>query len=63
MFGLDHPNYGGIHVLIFVSCIKLDLGSQTVLLDAAVPPLTRDLVVRIGKFLQAIAAAGFVQSR
>jgi hypothetical protein len=51
VFGLNHLNGGGVHVLIFVSCIRLDLGNQTVSLDAAVLPFTKNLVVRIGKFL------------
>lgn len=58
IFGLDYPTGGGVHVLIFVSCVRLDVGSQTVVLDAAVLPLTKSLVSRIGRFLSFIATRG-----
>jgi hypothetical protein len=56
IFGLDHPTGGGVHILILVSCMRLDVGSQTVVLDAAVLPLTKSLVARIGRFLNGILA-------
>jgi hypothetical protein len=59
VFGLDNPDGGGVHILIFVSSMRLDLGSQTVVLDTAVLPLTRSLVPRIGRFLSAITQKGF----
>jgi hypothetical protein len=59
VFGLDNPTGGGVHVLIFVSCMRLDLGSQTVVLDTAVLPLTRSLVPCIARFLSAVTERGF----
>jgi hypothetical protein len=59
VFGLDNPNGGGVQILIFVSCMRLDLGSQTVVLDAGVLPLTASLIPRIGRFLSAILKRRF----
>jgi hypothetical protein len=59
IFGLDDPNGGGIHFLIFVSCMRLDLGSQTVVLDTRVLPITRSLVPRITPFLRVVTKRGF----
>lgn len=59
IFGLDNPTGGGIHILIFVSSMRLDLGSQTVVLDTGVLPLTRSLVPRIARFLSAVMERGF----
>ncbi|KAF2176239.1 hypothetical protein K469DRAFT_607801 [Zopfia rhizophila CBS 207.26] len=55
VFGLNDPAGGGVHILIFASCIRLDVGSQTVVLDTAVLPLTKSLVPRIERFLAAIS--------
>jgi hypothetical protein len=59
IFGLDNPTGGGTHFLIFVSCMRLDLGSQTVVLDTGVLPITRSLVPRITRFLGAVTERGF----
>ncbi|KAF1844445.1 uncharacterized protein K460DRAFT_358043 [Cucurbitaria berberidis CBS 394.84] len=59
VFGLNDPTGGGVHILIFVSCMRLDIGSQTVVLDTAVLPLTKSLVSKIGSFLAAISNRGF----
>ncbi|EOA85591.1 uncharacterized protein SETTUDRAFT_185075 [Exserohilum turcica Et28A] len=63
IFGLDNPTGGGVHFLIFVSCIRLDLGSQTVVLDTGVLPITESLVPRIAKFLSAVTEKGFCSIR
>jgi hypothetical protein len=63
MFGLNNPIGGGIHFLIFVSCMRLDLGSQTVVLDTGVLPITRSLVPRITRFLRAVTERGFCMSK
>ena len=39
-FALYKSNRGGAHILVFVSALRLDLARHTVLLDAAVLPLT-----------------------
>lgn len=44
MFALDNPAAGGIHVLAFVSALRLDGAHGGVVMDAAVLPLTRRLV-------------------
>jgi hypothetical protein len=59
IFGLDNPAGGGVHFLIFVSCMRLDLGSQTVVLDTGVLPIIRSLVPRVVRFLRAVTGRGF----
>lgn len=44
LFALSHPGRGGIHVLLFVSAVRLDAAHGSVVLDAAVLPMTRALV-------------------
>jgi hypothetical protein len=59
VFGLNDPSNGGVHVIIFVACMRLDLGSQTVVLDTAILPLTKSLIPRIAEFLAAISNTKF----
>jgi hypothetical protein len=40
VFGLHKAGAGGVHILLFVSALRLDLASQTVILDAAVLPIS-----------------------
>jgi hypothetical protein len=51
LFSLNHTTAGGVHLLIFISNLRMDLANQTVVLDAAVLPLTHELVPRISSFL------------
>ncbi|KXX75673.1 putative protein MSS51, mitochondrial [Madurella mycetomatis] len=44
LFALTQPEKGGIHVLLFVSAIRLDGADGSAILDAAVLPLTTALV-------------------
>ncbi|PSR79366.1 hypothetical protein BD289DRAFT_415658 [Coniella lustricola] len=44
LFAIHHPDRGGIHMLLFVSAIRLDSPHASVVLDAAVIPFTVDLV-------------------
>ncbi|KAK3385364.1 hypothetical protein B0H63DRAFT_181951 [Podospora didyma] len=44
LFAISHPDRGGVHMLFFVSAIRLDGANASVVLDAAVLPLTNDLV-------------------
>lgn len=44
LFALTQPERGGIHVLLFVSAIRLDGADGSAVLDAAVLPLTKALV-------------------
>ncbi|KAK4235468.1 hypothetical protein C8A03DRAFT_36683 [Achaetomium macrosporum] len=44
LFALTHPQRGGIHMLLFASAVRLDGAHGSVVLDAAVLPLTKELV-------------------
>lgn len=63
VFGLNDPTGGGIHILIFVSGMRLNLGSQTVVLDMAVLPITKSIVPRIRRFLTEIQEREFCRIR
>ncbi|KAL1860329.1 hypothetical protein Daus18300_009242 [Diaporthe australafricana] len=51
LFAINHPEKGGIHMLIFVSAIRLDGANATAVLDAAVIPFTVDMIKKIEPFL------------
>lgn len=53
LFTISHPERGGNHILMVVSAIRLDGDTASVVLDAAVIPLTIDLIQshRIEEFL------------
>lgn len=44
LFAINHPQKGGIHMLIFVSALRLDGANASVVLDAAALPLTLDMI-------------------
>lgn len=44
LFAIDHPGRGGIHMLLFVSALRLDPANATVVLDAAVIPFTQAIL-------------------
>ncbi|KAL2128425.1 hypothetical protein VTI74DRAFT_9200 [Chaetomium olivicolor] len=44
LFALTHPQRGGIHMLLFVSAIRLDGSHASIVLDAAVLPFTKALI-------------------
>lgn len=52
---------GGVQILLFVSCMRLDVGCQTVVLDTAVLPLTLSLLPRIDSFLRDLVSSGVCQ--
>jgi len=54
LFSLNHTTAGGVHVLVFISNLRMDLGNHTVVLDAAILPLTHEVVPRISSFLAAL---------
>lgn len=54
VFGLNNKANGGIHVLIFPTALRLDVGSRTVVLDAAIIPLTEKLMMRLHEFLSSL---------
>ncbi|KAK4238360.1 hypothetical protein C8A03DRAFT_43874 [Achaetomium macrosporum] len=63
IFGLHNPSGGGVHILLFVSALRLDLANRTVVLDVAALPLYHALMPRITSFLKALTERGFVQLR
>ncbi|KAK3171305.1 hypothetical protein OEA41_003389 [Lepraria neglecta] len=60
VFALNDTTLGGFGVLLLiVSCLRLDLANHTVVLDAAVLPLTKQLAPRIHTFLAALSGTKF----
>lgn len=57
IFGIHNPTAGGVHMIFFVSCLRLDMANHTVVLDAAVLPLTNTLVPQIRPFLAALTSS------
>lgn len=53
---LNNPTGGGVHVIILISSLKLDLSNRTVVLDCAVLPLTNRLMPQLGPFLSAFSS-------
>ncbi|GKT43438.1 uncharacterized protein ColSpa_03619 [Colletotrichum spaethianum] len=51
LFCLNHPDRGGVHMLIFISAIRLDAAAASIVLDAAVLPLTIPLIKKCEPFL------------
>ncbi len=56
IFGLSDSTRGGVSILIIGSRLRLDLANHTVVLDAAVLPLTHS--PRIRSFLETISTMG-----
>ncbi len=52
IFDINNPDHGGVHILVFVSCLRLDLANHTVMLDAAILPLHDSLMPKIRPFLE-----------
>jgi hypothetical protein len=52
IFGLCHPQKGGIYTLILVSTVRLDLSAHTVVADAHILPLSQSVMRDITRFLQ-----------
>jgi hypothetical protein len=53
VFALHTADAGGVHVLLFISSIKLDLANHTVIFDNAVLPLSHNMMTggMVQKFL------------
>ena len=58
VFGLSDSTRGGVSIIIIGSRLRLDLANHTVVLDAAVLPLTDSLMPKIRSFLQTITDMG-----
>ena len=52
IFGINNPEHGGVHILVFVSCLRLDLANHTVVLDAAILPLHDPIMSKLRPFLE-----------
>lgn len=61
VFGLNCAENGGIHVLILVSSLRLDLSNRVAILDCAILPLHSNMVPKISQFLAALSAKGLCQ--
>jgi len=61
VFGLAEPSIGGIYTLIFVTDLRLDLASHTVVADACVLPLTNRIVEDISSTLARLQNDGLVR--
>ncbi|ROW16995.1 hypothetical protein VPNG_01418 [Cytospora leucostoma] len=44
LFAINHPERGGIHMLIFISSLRLDGANASVVLDGAVIPFTVEII-------------------
>ncbi|KZL78747.1 MYND finger family protein [Colletotrichum tofieldiae] len=51
LFCLNHPDRGGIHMLVVISAIRLDAAAASIVLDAAVLPLTISVIKKCEPFL------------
>ncbi len=56
IFALNNPTGGGMHILIFVSRLLLDLANHTIVLDSTIIPITNGLVTEIAQFLGALCS-------
>ncbi|KAJ5046777.1 uncharacterized protein L3040_004004 [Drepanopeziza brunnea f. sp. 'multigermtubi'] len=55
IFAINHATQGGIHILVFVSRMLLDIANHTIVLDAAILPLTHVILPALAPFLAAIS--------
>ena len=58
VFGVNNPGHGGVHILVFVSCLRLDLANHTVVLDTTILPLHDHLMPKIEPFLKQLTEIG-----
>ncbi|RPB28537.1 hypothetical protein L211DRAFT_818299 [Terfezia boudieri ATCC MYA-4762] len=63
VFSLCAPEHGGNHMLIFVADLRLDLSSQTAVVDAYVLPLTEEVIARYPRRISRIYRDGIVNIR
>lgn len=63
VFSLCAPEHGGNHMLIFVTDLRLDLSSQTAVVDAYVLPLTEEVIARYPRRISRIYRNGIVNIR
>lgn len=61
IFGLNNPTTGGVNILIFISSLRLDMASHTVVLDSAILPMTESVLPRLEPFLGPLTKVGICQ--
>ena len=59
IFGISNSKSGGVQIIFFVSCLRLDLSNRTVVLDAVALPLSIQIMPTIITFLSALTDRGF----
>lgn len=59
-FALNDPQNGGVHVLIFISSLRLDMSCQHVVLDAAALPLSLDIMPHMISLVDTLQQRGLV---
>lgn len=60
VLALNNPQQGGVHAVIFISAVRLDMSSQHVILDAAVLPLEIDTMSEMIPIIENIQKRGLV---
>lgn len=60
VLALNSPEEGGVHMLIFVSSLRLDMSCQHVVLDVAVLPLSLDTIPKMVPLLNTVKQRGFL---
>ena len=63
VFSLCAPEHGGNHMLIFVAGLRLDLSSQTALVDGYVLPLTEEILAQFPRQISRLHREGIVNIR
>lgn len=60
VLALNSPEEGGVHMLIFMSSLRLDMSCQHVVLDIAILPLSLDIIPKMVPLLNMIQQQGFL---
>lgn len=60
VLALNDPQNGGVHVLIFISSLRLDMSCQHVVLDAAVLPLSLDIMPHMIPLIDTLQQRGLM---
>ncbi|KAF8474954.1 hypothetical protein BDZ91DRAFT_845166 [Kalaharituber pfeilii] len=63
VFSLCAPEHGGNHMLIFVADLRLDLSSQTTVIDGYVLPLTEGIISQFPRRISRIHREGIINIR
>lgn len=58
VLALNNPQEGGVHVLIFISSLRLDMSCQHIVLDTAVLPLSMDIMPQMVSLIDKLQQRG-----